>query len=374
MPIVTRTGKGSKLTIQEMDGNLEYLVTNLSGSSSITGSIAFETCYAYSQNALAHGDQTNANVFATHAEGYLTNANSTYSHAEGVSTTAAALGSHTEGQNTATYANYSHAEGTLCTTYGDSSHAEGFSSTTYGNHSHTEGIGTSTGTNLAISIPGISGGVFNTSNDVFSVGDYLTLGNAAAQDNELITTQITDVSSSIVGGKPVITVTLSDSEIELQQAVAVFPNAETTDWLGESTIKSSFSHTEGTQTIAIGRSSHAEGYYTRAFGNYSHAAGIGTQTLANGQTAIGAYNELDDASLFVVGNGYQEPVGEKDFITIRSTAFKVTPSGSVVLPVTSSNTPSWVGQQGEMIFGDDGAGNFVIWAYLGGVWRSGSLS
>jgi hypothetical protein len=43
MPIVTRTGKGSKLTIAEMDGNLEYLASSsfqnglyTSGSGSIT--------------------------------------------------------------------------------------------------------------------------------------------------------------------------------------------------------------------------------------------------------------------------------------------------------------------------------------------------
>lgn len=43
MALVTRTGKGSKLTIQEMDGNLEYLQTNLSGSNTITGNTTIKT-------------------------------------------------------------------------------------------------------------------------------------------------------------------------------------------------------------------------------------------------------------------------------------------------------------------------------------------
>ncbi len=55
------------------------------------------------------------------------------------------------------------------------------------------------------------------------------------------------------------------------------------------------------------------------------------------------------------------------------TTFKTTSSGSIILPITSSNTPGYTGQQGEMFFGSDGSGNYVIWAYLGGAWRSGSL-
>lgn len=39
MPIITREGKGSKLTIAEMDGNLEYLQTTMSGSITLTGPI-----------------------------------------------------------------------------------------------------------------------------------------------------------------------------------------------------------------------------------------------------------------------------------------------------------------------------------------------
>lgn len=43
MPLITRQGKGSKLTIAEMDGNLEYLQTNLSGSNTIIGNTDIKT-------------------------------------------------------------------------------------------------------------------------------------------------------------------------------------------------------------------------------------------------------------------------------------------------------------------------------------------
>lgn len=39
MPLITREEKGSKLTIAEMDGNLEYLQTTMSGSITLTGPI-----------------------------------------------------------------------------------------------------------------------------------------------------------------------------------------------------------------------------------------------------------------------------------------------------------------------------------------------
>jgi hypothetical protein len=166
---------------------------------------------------------------------------------------------------------------------------------------------------------------------------------------------------------------------------------------GLSTISSgSYSHSEGRYTIATGDYSHAEGNATQAIGDFSHAEGYGTQaigfashaageetvalgegsyaagqgTIASGslQHVIGMFNTRGDAtSLFIIGNGI-----DQDDIS-RSDAFKVRMSGSIILPVTSSNTPPWTGTQGEMMFGDDGSGNFVLWAYLGGQWRSGSL-
>lgn len=126
------------------------------------------------------------------------------------------------------------------------------------------------------------------------------------------------------------------------------------------------SHTEGINTQTIGQGSHAEGYYAITIGNYSHAEGNHTIASGSYQHVTGQYNTHgDDTSLFIIGNGTGDGT--------RSDAFKVRQSGSIMLPVTSSGTPGWTGTQGEMIFGDDGSGNYVIWAYLGGNWKSGSL-
>ena len=140
------------------------------------------------------------------------------------------------------------------------------------------------------------------------------------------------------------------------------------------------SHSEGQNTIAEGMYSHAEGGLTQAIGGWSHAEGsncyaIGYASHAEGESTIasgsnqhvsGRFNtQGDDTSLLIVGNG-------AGFST-RKDAFKVRMSGSIVLPTTSSGMPSWTGTNGEMIPGDDGAGNYVLWVYLGGNWLTSSL-
>jgi len=127
-----------------------------------------------------------------------------------------------------------------------------------------------------------------------------------------------------------------------------------------------YSHAEGKFTITNGLGSHAEGESTITLGIGSHAEGLGTIASGSYQHASGKYNTHGDTgSLFIVGNGTSD--------VNRSDAFKVASTGSIILPITSSGTPGWTGTQGEMIFGTDGSGNYVIWAYLGGGWKSGSL-
>ena len=47
-------------------------------------------------------------------------------------------------------------------------------------------------------------------------------------------------------------------------------------------------------------------------------------------------------------------------------------SGALLTP-TSSGTPSFAGSDGQFMFGS-GSGGYLIFAYLGGAWRSGSLA
>ena len=79
------------------------------------------------------------------------------------------------------------------------------------------------------------------------------------------------------------------------------------------------SHAEGDYSRATGLSSHAEGGSTRATGTYAHAEGMdstasglsahaqneGTIAASRAQTAMGKYNEEDDADEFamIIGNG-----------------------------------------------------------------------
>jgi hypothetical protein len=48
-------------------------------------------------------------------------------------------------------------------------------------------------------------------------------------------------------------------------------------------------------------------------------------------------------------------------------------SGSLTISPTSSGTPAYTGKDGEIVFGQTG-GNYKIYVWLGGAWRSGSLS
>jgi len=51
----------------------------------------------------------------------------------------------------------------------------------------------------------------------------------------------------------------------------------------------------------------------------------------------------------------------------RRDAFKVTPSGSIIVP-TGSAAPTWTGKEGEMIPVATG-GNFYLYCYIGGTWK-----
>ena len=87
--------------------------------------------------------------------------------------------------------------------------------------------------------------------------------------------------------------------------------------------KGSYSHAEGYGTIADAQWSHAEGYNTTADGLYSHAEGICTSAAGEGQLVIGQYNDPDDTSLFIIGNGSDT--------TARSNAMTVDATGNTII-------------------------------------------
>jgi len=101
----------------------------------------------------------------------------------------------------------------------------------------------------------------------------------------------------------------------------------------------------------LGLASHAEGQFTIASGSYQHVEGrFNTQG--------------DSTSLMIVGNGTSN--------ASRSDAFKVKMSGSIVLPTTQSIAPSWTGTDGEIVPATV-SGNYFLYMWMSGAWRSGSF-
>jgi len=375
----------------------------------------------------AEGEQTQAIGDASHAEGRLTQAIGSYSHAEGYSTQATGDYSHAEGEGTQAIGIYSHTEGVNAQAIGSGSHAEGDSVIALGIGSHTEGYNTlaTSGNYAATYVSGgysyyastktlyvadnwTDGGGYNpvglyvafyhSDNKQFHVGRvasasydavdsfttiYFDVDPAGSDDtsatspygafiqntDDSATNHAEGFSTLAIGGdshaegsRTVALGEASHAEGNSTQAIGDYSHAEgdSTQAIGEA------SHAEGGFTQAVEYASHAEGYYTQAIGDASHAEGYYTIASGSYQHVGGTYNtHNDDTSLLIVGNGIDD--------SNRSDAFKVRMSGSIILPVTSSTSPTWSGVDGEMIFGDDGGGNYVIWAYLGGQWRSGSL-
>ena len=368
-------------------GDMDYGIDNWNGNQTIPGDYS----HAEGDGAVTIGNRS-------HAEGYNTLAIGQWSHAEGAGTQAIGEYSHAEGAGTQAIGNRSHAEGDSTQAIGGASHAEGNNTKTGYKGFNSSDIGTTTPGDIYLNSS------YGDVSALFIGGNFIILSDTDDDDNygtvkleiasstfDKTNTIITLVNTSISTTVAVIGVFNDPEPIGANQIyIGFYSHAEgnNTQAIGY------YSHAEGDGTQAIGDSSHAEGYNTQAIGYYSHAEGDGTKTIGgyshaegNNTQAIGdfshaeGYNTIasgsyqhvsgrynihgDDTSLFIIGNGTAGG---------RSDAFKVRQSGSIILPVTSSGTPSWTGTQGEMIFGNNGSGNYVIWAYLGGNWRSGSLS
>jgi hypothetical protein len=255
---------------------------------------------------------------------------------------ASGIGSHAEGVQTEAIGDHSHAEGFRAIAQGDGSHAEGESTQAVGAYSHAEGYNTQTGL------------------------DSGYLATAVAAGTCSLDVSYGDVSAEYTPGDIIL---FDDTSYDNIYGVQTFI-VSTTYYNGTNT-EVRFTDVSITTTTAIlgnittGVENWAGGYLIG--GNYSHAEGIGNLALGNGQHVSGKYNTLGDTtSLFIVGNGIDTDN--------RSDAFKVTPSGSIVLPIIQSSTPSWTGIPGEMIFYDDGAGSYRMFVWLDGGWRSVSVA
>jgi trimeric autotransporter adhesin len=247
-------------------------------------------------------------------QGFNVTASGLYSHAEGRQNEANGDYSHAEGRQNEANGDYSHAEGYITIAQGTGSHAEGLFTSASGNYSHAEG--------------------------------YYT--KATGQYSHAEGTETTSQGE------------YSHAEGENTIASGSYSHAE-----GQGSIASGlYSHAEGNQTTASGQYSHAEGAGTIALGNSSHAGGRGTIASGSYQHAIGFYNtQGDTTSLFIVGNGQ---------INDRKDAFKVSANSSIIIPQTQSSAPAWTGTDGEIIPATVG-GQYLLYMWMNGAWRSGSF-
>lgn len=122
---------------------------------------------------------------------------------------------------------------------------------------------------------------------------------------------------------------------------------------------------QGIENQSLGLYSLSSGYQNIAKGNASQAIGSGSISSGSHQLVCGAYNTHgDDNSLFIVGRGSRD--------VTRIDAFKVTHSGSIIIP-TSSAEPNWAGKEGE-IASYNASGNYRLYMWMNGAWRTSTFS
>jgi hypothetical protein len=310
--------------------------------------------------------------YGAHAEGYTTTALGTYSHGEGTGGQAYGAYSHAEGDGGQAYGAYSHAEGNGYA-YGYASHAEG-QGTTYGDHSHAEGESTTAGYTAYRMNAHITAGVidlepiYGDQTGQFGVGGFAVVSDKSGDLDPINNTQNTylfEVSSSAFTSS-LTQITLVDTTVTTSTnfgrvRIGVYGNANPT-----------------AADVSLGTYSHTEGVDTKTMGEYSHAAGNTTEALGWYQSVVGMGNKpISDRGAFIVGDGDPDNSIQHNLLVAAAGSVTISGSllmsGSLIVSPTSSGTPAYTGKDGEVVFGQTGA-DYKIYVWLGGAWRSGSLS
>ena len=293
-------------------------------------------------------------------------------HAQGVNTLAQGVYSHAEGQSTA-YGTYSHAEG-QSTAFGAFSHAEG-ASTTYGNYSHAEGQSTAYGTYSHAEGTGVSGWIGYRISASIALGViklepiYGDRTPDFAADGFVL---IRDADGDIVAGVPnTYRYQISSSAFTSSLTQITLYDTSVTTATTKPTIGIYGNPNPHASDVECGLYSHAAGVDTATLGDYSDAAGHTTRTLGWYQSVVGQFNQpISQSSAFIVGDGVDDATRHNLLVAASGS---VVISGSLILTPTASGAPTSPGTDGQIIFGQAG-GNYKIYVWLGGAWRSGSLS
>ena len=138
-----------------------------------------------------------------------------------------------------------------------------------------------------------------------------------------------------------------------------------------------YSHAEGAGTKATSTSAHAEGYFTNAYGSYSHAEGNYTVTYNDSEHASGEYNVSNtgstdaDKTLFSVGNGASNNSRHNAFEIRQNGDIYVTSGGTDVLLqdsiVSSTEKAAW-NAKADIWVGDETA-----WGQISGSTTNGTI-
>lgn len=113
----------------------------------------------------------------------------------------------------------------------------------------------------------------------------------------------------------------------------------------------------GASVVAIGA-----GHSFKSAGSVAGSVAVGKSLVVSGsyQLVVGGFNAQNDStSPFIIGAGTDPGSGRAD-------SFKVTASGSIILPThaAASGQPSWTGTTGELVIAAD-----AMYVFVGGSWR-----
>lgn len=332
--------KNEPITYEEADGNLAYLLTNMSGSNvtivgltdvsgalDVTGPVSF-------YNNLYFWDSVTANLIPITANSgrllMTASVHGTSSWAISASWSPATPpgGLDTNIQflsggrflGTSSFSYY----------YASQSLLQGKSITLIGNYSHAEGNETILGTTTAFSASIASGLVILDQAHGNALGAITVGSRLFVYDEEFdnISGKASYIISSSSYVAPNTRIQLTDTTLNTSKAYVgdvtyLFSNGEF--GLGNKVVPANYSHVEGSNNLVLGNSTHAEGQYSQAIGNYSHAEGGYTQAVGdyshaegNYTRAIGVGSHAEGALTYAIGD-YSHTAGNN---TVASGSFQ----------------------------------------------------
>lgn len=349
MALILRSVKGSKLTIPEMDGNLEFLYYNMFGDSIyITGSSYVNIS---SSNIILNGLEEDPGF--THVLTYENTSGKLYyypSHGINVGTASIA--------DTASFVTSSNVFGP------------------YGSNSILSSSYALSASFVLSSSNAQTASFYNEIDPIFvnKSASLATTGSNRFNGNQYITGSLIQGENSLASGlyanargqNTTASANYSCAEGSSTKALQEGAHAEG----GFAEARGYYSHAEGRLTEARGDYSHAEGYGSIATGLYSHAGGVSTVASGSGQTVYGQYNARNNtSSLFIVGGGSGLGSAFQDAFSVEQ---EITGTGinkcHIVIPVNNSdpNNP----KSGSMYY--NSADNTLrIWI---GSWKSSSFN